>query len=170
MTTATHGSQQLADGLHGILALGPYANEAARIGASGLASTQIGQVALQTDTGAGWLLTNNSPVVWAHVFGPPPIHTEPTTSRTVSLTDGGAYIRCTNASATSITIPLNATVAFAVGTVILVGQQGSGQVTLVGVGGVTLNTRSSLLTKAIHSILAVQYVGADIWDVSGDEQ
>lgn len=60
------------------------------------------------------------------------------TAYTTVLADANTYIDCTSASATAITIPANATVAYPVGTTIVVTQKGAGQVT-VSVTTDTLN-------------------------------
>ncbi len=52
------------------------------------------------------------------------------TSYTTVLTDRGKCITMSNAAASTLTIPLNASVAYPLGTVITVQQLGAGQVTL----------------------------------------
>lgn len=168
MATSIHGSQQNVDGIHGIVGLGPYANEAARLAAS-VQSTDIHKVAFQTDTNGWWVLLSNSPIAWRKIAGPTPMQTESTTARTLALTDAGKYVRCTNGSATTVTVPPNASVAFNAGDTIIVMQAGAGQVTLSPGAGVTLNHRSSLTTKGQFSPLSLIYVGGDVWDVAGDE-
>lgn len=61
------------------------------------------------------------------------------TTKTIGLSDAGTIQQCSNGSAQTITIPLNASVAFDVGTIIIFEQHGVGQVTLDAVSGVTLN-------------------------------
>ena len=88
---------------------------------------------------------------------------------TLALTDAGAVVESISASAVTITVPLNASVAFPVGTVIEVLQYGAGQVTLAGAtSGVTLRTASSLTTRAQYSSLSLRYRGSDEWIVGGD--
>lgn len=41
-----------------------YANQSARTSAAGLASTDVGKVARQTDEGSFWILASHSPVTW----------------------------------------------------------------------------------------------------------
>jgi hypothetical protein len=60
------------------------------------------------------------------------------TTYTTVLADANTYIDTTSASATAITIPANATVAYPVGTTIVVTQKAAGQVT-VSVTTDTLN-------------------------------
>jgi hypothetical protein len=61
-------------------------------------------------------------------------------SYTLLLTDGGKVVEMTSASANTLTIPLNASAAFTVGTSIFVLQAGAGQTTIAGAAGVTVNS------------------------------
>jgi hypothetical protein len=61
-------------------------------------------------------------------------------SYTLLLTDGGKLVEMTSASANNLTIPLNASAAFAIGTSIFVLQAGAGQTTIVATAGVTINS------------------------------
>jgi hypothetical protein len=61
-------------------------------------------------------------------------------SYTLLLTDGGKLVEMTSASANNLTIPLNASAAFAIGTSIFVLQAGAGQTTIVPTAGVTINS------------------------------
>lgn len=96
----------------------------------------------------------------------PTITTEATTARTLVLGDADTYIRCTSGSATSVTVPPNSSVAFVIGTTVLVRQAGAGLLTLVAGGGVTLSG-SSLISSGQHSTLSITKVATDTWDVAG---
>lgn len=61
------------------------------------------------------------------------------TTYTLALTDASKMITLSNASAITVTIPTNASVAFPIGTQIDLVQKGAGQPTIVGDTGVTLN-------------------------------
>lgn len=61
------------------------------------------------------------------------------TAYTLVLGDAGKLVTCENASAITLTIPANASVAFDTGTVIAVAQLGAGLVTVAGASGVTVN-------------------------------
>jgi len=61
-------------------------------------------------------------------------------SYTLLLTDGGKVVEMTLASANTLTIPLNSSVAFSIGTSIFVLQAGTGQTTIAGAAGVTVNS------------------------------
>lgn len=95
------------------------------------------------------------------------IITESTTSRTLALTDAFSYIRTTNASATTITVPLNSSVAFPVGTRIEVIQGGTGQTSFAATGGVTVNTATGLKISAQYRAATLIKVATDEWDLIG---
>jgi hypothetical protein len=66
------------------------------------------------------------------------------TTYTPSLTDANnKFVMLNNASAITVTIPTNASVAFPVGSVINFIQVGAGQVTISGDTGVTVNSQGS---------------------------
>lgn len=92
-----------------------------------------------------------------------------TASYTLVLADAGKVVEMDVATANNLTIPLNSSVAFPVGTVIELWQKGAGQVTIVPTGGVTLRSPGGL-TK-----LYGQYSGGtlrkratDEWVLQGD--
>lgn len=92
-----------------------------------------------------------------------------TASYTLVLSDAGKVVELNNAAALNLTIPLNSSVAFPIGTVIELWQQGAGQVTIVPTAGVTLRSPGGL-TK-----LYGQYSGGtlrkratDEWVLQGD--
>lgn len=67
------------------------------------------------------------------------------TTYTLALGDVAEIVTLTNASAITLTVPANATVAFPIGTQIVIAQLGAGQVTVSPAGGVTLNSYNSAL-------------------------
>ena len=99
----------------------------------------------------------------------PAIVTESTTARTLGITDKGKYIRCTSGSATTITVPANATTAFPTGTRIEIIQAGAGEVTIAAAGGVTINSVSSWKDAvAQYSAMVLTKVDTNTWDLVGD--
>ena len=66
--------------------------------------------------------------------------TTASSSYTLLLTDGGKLVEMTSASANNLTIPLNASAAFTIGTSIFILQAGAGQTTIVPTAGVTINS------------------------------
>lgn len=89
-----------------------------------------------------------------------------TTTKTLALSDANTVQDCSNASAQTITLPLNATVAFPVNTVIMFLQSGAGAVTVSPAGGVTLNGTSS--TSAQYNIFGIKKQATNTWEgISG---
>ena len=83
------------------------------------------------------------------------------TTYTLALSDAGKMVTLSNASAITLTIPTNASVAFPVNTRIDILQYGAGQVTVAG-AGVTINSSGSKLK------LTGQYSGASLWKKATD--
>jgi len=90
-----------------------------------------------------------------------------TTSYTLVLADANKQKEFNNASAISIEIPLNTSVAFDVGTAIGGVQTGAGQVMISGAVGVTIRN-SDLKTLRQYSRFTMLKVGTDTWDVFGE--
>ncbi len=90
-------------------------------------------------------------------------------SYTLVLSDDGKLIDMNSATAQTLTVPVNASVAFPVGTQILVRQKGAGQVTIAGAAGVTLVAADNALkTRVQHSTAGLIKVATDTWVVFGD--
>jgi len=89
------------------------------------------------------------------------------TTYTLVLTDNGRLVTLSNAAAITLTVPTNASVAFATGAVIYIQQIGAGQVTVAGAGGVTVTgTGTKLRTQ--YSAAALVKTGTDSWTLIGD--
>jgi hypothetical protein len=72
-------------------------------------------------------------------------------------------------SANNLTVPLNATIAFPLGTVIGIRQIGAGQTTIVATGGVTINAPLSALNIAAQNGLAfIEKTATDTWYANGE--
>lgn len=87
------------------------------------------------------------------------------TTYTLVIGDAGDLVTMDNASANTLTIPANASVAFAVGTVIAVAQIGAGATTIEGASGVTVNgvsAGSGDLTARWGAVTLVK-TGTDAW-------
>ena len=81
----------------------------------------------------------------------------------------GKYVRVGYATGVTVTVPLNATAALEVGTVITLIQTGDGAITLAGeTAGVTLNAfESGLITAGNYAAIQLIKVATDEWDVIG---
>lgn len=99
--------------------------------------------------------------------GPVAIVTESTTGRTMALTDINKYVRLTNASSCTITVPPNSTVAWASQArppVLYFRIAAAGIPTLAG-SGVTFNGSAKVAAMAQHDTFALQWAASDVWDV-----
>lgn len=91
--------------------------------------------------------------------------TESGTSRTLALIDDQKYIRCTNSGTTTITVPLNATAEFPIGTEIDF-FMADGPVLFVGDSGVTINSTGTTIAAQCQAA-TLKKVGTDEWDLVG---
>jgi len=92
-----------------------------------------------------------------------------TASYTLSaLTERDSLIEVASGSATTITIPLNSAVAFPVGTSIDILQTSTGQVTIAGDAGVTVNATPGLKLRTTWSSCTLFKRATNTWVVYGD--
>jgi len=91
-----------------------------------------------------------------------------TASYTLVLADAGDLVEVSNASANNLTVPLNSSVAFPVGTQINILQTGAGQTTVVATGGVTINATPGLKLRAQWSSATLIKRATDTWVLVGD--
>lgn len=94
--------------------------------------------------------------------------TATTGAYTLLLTDDGKVVEMNNASGTTLTVPLNSTAAFPVGSQITVIQTGAGQTTIAGAVGVTINGTPGLKLRAQWSAATLLKRATDTWVVIGD--
>lgn len=91
------------------------------------------------------------------------------TTYTLVLSDLGKLVELNNAASITLTIPTNASVAFAIGDRIDILQTGAGQVTIAGAAGVTVNSESSKLKLAGQWAAATLIKrAADTWVAVGN--
>ena len=81
------------------------------------------------------------------------INAQTGTSYTLALLDQEGIVQMSNASANTLTVPTNASVAFPIGTEIQVVQQGAGATTIAAAGGVTLNGAGALAGQFKSALL-----------------
>jgi hypothetical protein len=89
-------------------------------------------------------------------------------SYTLVLSDRDRIVEIANASANTLTIPLNSSVAFPIGTTILFVQTGAGQTTITPTGGVTINGTPGLKLRTQWSSATLIKRGTDTWLAMGD--
>ena len=91
-----------------------------------------------------------------------------TASYTLVLADKGKLVEMSNASANNLTVPLNATVAYPVGSQINILQTGAGQTTVVATSGVTINATPGLKLRTQWSSATLIKRATDTWVLVGD--
>lgn len=91
--------------------------------------------------------------------------TSRTSAYTLALTDLGRVVPVDSASAITVTVPTNASVAFPTGSVVYVYNLGAGAITLAGSAGVTLRGNSG--TMAQYKEVSLRKRATDEWVVTG---
>jgi len=95
------------------------------------------------------------------------INAQTGTTYTLVLTDRDKLVTLSNASGITLTVPTNASVAYATGTVVNIQQIGAGQVTVAGDTGVTVNGTGTK-TRAQWSAASLVKTATDTWTLIGD--
>ena len=85
------------------------------------------------------------------------------TSYTLVLTDAGKQVTMSNASASTLTVPPNASVAFDVGVRIQIIQLGAGAVTLTAGAGVTISSASTSLAMVQNQTATLIKQATNTW-------
>jgi hypothetical protein len=91
-----------------------------------------------------------------------------TANYTLVLGDAEKMVEMNVGSANTLTVPLNASVAYAVGTRLHVVQIGSGQTTITPTAGVTINGTPGLKTRAQYSAVTLVKRAENTWIAFGD--
>lgn len=91
------------------------------------------------------------------------------TSYTLALTDGAKLVTLTNAAAITLTVPPNSSVAFPIGSQVLLYQGGAGQVTITPGAGVTVRSQGTKLKiNGQYGIGGIVKVATDEWVAFGN--
>jgi hypothetical protein len=91
------------------------------------------------------------------------------TTYTFTLADANTYVQMSNGSAIAATIPTNTSVAFPIGTIITVEQDGAGVVTMTAAGGVTFHSPSAkVATNGQYAQVVATKVATNTWVLSGN--
>ena len=114
-------------------------------------------------TASGTLDVTGATTLNGGLLAPVSLNNQTGTTYTTVLADGGKVVECNNASATTVTVPPNSSVAYSTGTQIVLWQQGAGQVTVAAGAGVTIRSDGSKLK--INS----QYSAVTLWKRATDE-
>ena len=121
----------------------------------------------QTSNSGKFLTTNGTSVSWGNQADLS-VNAQTGTTYTFVAGDSGKLVTFSNASAITVTVPTNTSVAYATGTQINVAQIGTGQVTLLGNTGVTVNATPGLNLRAQYSGATLVKIGTDSWLLLGD--
>ena len=98
----------------------------------------------------------------------PPLPNVQTANYVLALQDAGGVVETNEAGANTVTVPLNNSVPFPIGTRVQINQIGAGATTLVAAAGVTIRNRLGLVSDGQYSVIHLYKRGADEWVASGD--
>ena len=121
-------------------------------------------MARQTFT-AGQVLTASQVTALQNSVWSDDVRADTTTAYTLVLDDAGRQVTMTNASASTLTVPPFASVAFAVGVRVQVIQLGAGAVTLTAGSGVTLSETSNNLVLGQYQSAVLVKQATNTWVV-----
>lgn len=134
--------------------------------------------ALTDETGTGLAVFNDTPTLTTPTLNDPKINlafdAQTGTTYTTVLNDNGQVVTMNNASANTLSIPTNASVAYPIGTQINVLQIGAGQTTINAVTSGTTTILSTGATaaapklRARYSMATCIKAATDTWYVVGD--
>ena len=97
------------------------------------------------------------------------INAQTGTTYTLVLTDEAKTVTLTNASSITLTVPPNSSVAFPIGTQIVLYQGNAGQVRIAPGSGVTLNSNGSKLKlTGQYAVASLIKIASDTWVVGGN--
>jgi len=96
------------------------------------------------------------------------VRTQSGTTYTLVLGDAGDYIQTTSTTAVTITVPTQASVTWAADTEIYFEQNNTGQITIAGASGVTVNSSETLKSFARYSVIALKRVAENVWTLTGE--
>lgn len=101
---------------------------------------------------------------------PAAINAQTGTTYTLVLSDASKVITMNNASANTLTIPPNASVAIPIGHFVEIWQTGAGQTTIAEGSGVTINYNSALTLSLAgqHSGCSLRKIDTNTWQLTGD--
>lgn len=130
-----------------------------------IATPAVGLVVYQTDTTEG--LYQYTSAGWVNLTAA--VTNRQVASYTLVLTDINKLVETNVATANNLTVPLNSTVAFPIGTKIDVVQYGAGQTTFVATVGVTIrSTNNWLKMNAQYGAATLVKIATDEWYLFGN--
>jgi hypothetical protein len=133
-----------------------------------------GELGLETDTllmKAGNGSTAWTSLAYINQYALPVLVQNQQTGTTYTLVLADAsnkLVELSNTAAITVTVPLNSSVAYPVGSQIMLLQTNTGQVTVAGAGGVTVNSNPGLKLRAQWSSATLIKRATDTWVLVGD--
>lgn len=121
-------------------------------------------MARQTFTAAQVLTAAQMNTLQASVWSDD-VNAQTGTSYGLVLADAGKQVTLSNTATVTVTIPTNATQAFAIGTKILLINLNTGSVVIAPAGGVTVNAPSGDLSIPRYGTALLIKTGTDTWVV-----
>lgn len=98
----------------------------------------------------------------------PTINGQTGTAYTTVLADNGKVVTLDNASAITVTVPLNSSVAYPTGAQIHLYNKGAGQVTVAGDTGVSVYGSNGLKLRTQYSVATLIKLDTNAWVLIGD--
>ena len=185
ITAASIGAATAAQGTKADTAL--QSADVAPVALSGLFNSLVGQNKIFDVVFGAYALGSNTAVVATDTLGQiigklqaqinnvkpsatmMPVNVQTGTAYTLALADAGGCVEMSNAAANTLTIPPNSTVAYGIGTTILIRQMGAGQTTLVAGSGVMIrNPHGTLKLFKQYTSVALHKRGTDEWCIEGN--
>ena len=126
----------------------------------------VSQVPSQTGNSGKYLTTDGTSASW----NDPNLVTtnaQTGTTYTLVLSDRDKLVTLSNASAITLTVPLNSSVAYPTGSIVNIQQIGAGQVTVSGAAGVTINGTGTV-TRTQWSAASLLKTATNTWTLIGD--
>lgn len=111
-----------------------------------------------TSNGATWASSTPSSAA-------PTVNAQTGTTYTLVLGDANNAVTMSNASANTLTVPPNSSVAFVIGSQIPVQQLGAGATTIAAGGGVTINSPNTLVIGVQYGWVTLVKTGTDTWQL-----
>lgn len=141
---------------------------ASEVNSGTLAAAQMPALTGPVTTTAGSVATTLVPAAALAALNSQTPNNQTGTAYTFAAGDANALVTASNASAQVYTVPLNATVPYALGTVLMLEQIGVGSPALTPAGGVTINSVYGGGTFSIGQqwgFVEIQKTGTDIWQM-----
>jgi len=130
----------------------------------------LSDVSIPTPNDRDVLVYNGSTSEWeADPLDTQTVNAQTGTTYTLALTDKSKLVTFSNIASITLTVPTNASVAFAVGHRIDLLQVNTGDVTISPAGGVTIDSKSGFTRlSAQYAAATLFYRGSDLWFLIGD--